>query len=99
MDALKKTVHLAMMEYAKKGLNSQSYLTRSDDNTVLTVVTIPQQKAKPPFISLLVRIIDQHILIERDQNDKPLIDALLQASIPRSQIILVYKGENTPETA
>jgi hypothetical protein len=32
-------------------------------------------------------------------NNKPLIDALVQAGIPRAQIILAYAGENAPETA
>ena len=38
-----------------------------------------------------------HIVIERDVNDKPLVDALLQAGIPRKQIVLAYAGEPVNE--
>lgn len=32
-------------------------------------------------------------------NNKPLVDALMQAGIPRAQIILGYAGEAVPESA
>ncbi len=98
MDSLIETVRAALLSYAKKGLNSDSRLMHSEDNTILSVVTIvkPQNNS---FISLLVRVLADTIIIERDQNDKPLVDALLQAGIPRSQIILAYAGEPVPESA
>jgi hypothetical protein len=37
------------------------------------------------------------VVIERDQNDKLVVDALLQAGVPRSQIVLAYAGEHVPE--
>ena len=51
------------------------------------------------FVSLLVRLLADTIIVEHDQNDKPLVDALVQAGIPRSQIILTYAGEAAPESA
>jgi hypothetical protein len=39
------------------------------------------------------------IVIEMDDSNKPLVDALLQAGIPRSKIILAYAGEPVPESA
>ena len=51
------------------------------------------------FVSLLVRILPGVVVIERDQNDKPLVDALVQAGIPREKIILAYAGEPVPEAA
>ncbi len=44
-------------------------------------------------MGLVVRLINDKIVIERDVNDKPLVDALVQAGIPRQQIILAYAGE------
>jgi hypothetical protein len=96
MDTLKDTVLSAMAGYARKGLNSHSYLTHNDDNTILSVVTVPQRE-NAAFMSLLVRILADKIVIERDQNDKPLVDVLVQAGIPRNQIILAYAGEPAPE--
>jgi hypothetical protein len=96
MDTLKDTVQNVMMGYARKGLNSQSYLTHSDDNAILSVITTVQGK-NTSFMSLLVRILADTIIIERDQNDKPLVDALVQAGVPRSKIILAYAGEPVPQ--
>jgi hypothetical protein len=98
VDTLKETVRTVMMGYARKGLNSHGYLIHSDDNTILSVVTVPTGKASS-FVSLLARILGETIIIERDQNDKPLVDALVQAGIPRTQIILAYAGEPVPESA
>ena len=44
-----------------------------------------------------MRLLEDHIIIERDVNDKSLVDALLQANIPRSQIVLAYAGEPVNE--
>jgi hypothetical protein len=48
---------------------------------------------------LVVRLIGEKVIIERDVNDKPLVDALLQAGIPRGQIVLAYAGESVNEAA
>ena len=42
---------------------------------------------------LIVRLLEDRIIIERDVNDKPLVDALLLANVPREQIVLAYAGE------
>lgn len=96
MDTLKTIVRTAVGGYAKKGLNNVSYMTHADDDSIFSVVTVPQNQ-NGSFVSLLVRILPQVVIIERDQNDKPLVDALLQAGIPRNQIILAYAGEPVPE--
>ncbi len=96
MDTLKETVHKAVAGYARKGLNSVSYVTHSDDDSILSVVTVPSAKL-PAFVSLLVRVVGNLVIIERDQNDKPLVDALIQMGLTRSQIVLAYAGEFAPE--
>jgi hypothetical protein len=45
-----------------------------------------------------LRILGNTAIVERDQNDKMVKDALLQAGIPREKIILAYAGEPIPET-
>jgi XisI protein len=96
MDRLTSVVRTAVMGYARKGLNSQSHLTHNDDDTVFSVVTVTQKNTS--FVSLLVRVAGETVIIEQDRNDKPLVDALVQAGIPRSQIILAYAGEPVPAT-
>jgi vancomycin permeability regulator SanA len=48
---------------------------------------------------LIVRTIGDIIVIDRDNNSKPLFDALLQAGVPREQIVLAYAGESIPHAA
>jgi len=97
MDSLTQTVYDVVKGYARKGLNSQSYFTHDDDNTILSVVTITADNTS--FVSLLVRISNSIVIVEQDRNDKAVVDALLQAGIQRESIRLVYKGEPIPAAA
>ena len=98
MATLKQIVHQVVSEYAKDGLNCTSYLTQNDDGSLLTVVDIEDSPQVHDLdISLVVRIIGEQIVIERDLNNKPALDALIQAGIKRKNIILAYAGESVPE--
>jgi hypothetical protein len=95
MDALRETLHPVLAGYAGEMLNGYSYLTTSADGTMFAVIGlgfIGDQR----FVdtSLVVRLERDTVVIERDINNKPLIDALLEAGVPRSQIILAYAGES-----
>jgi hypothetical protein len=96
MDTLKEILLSCMKGYAGKGLNSISYLTENDKNNVFTVVDIAQLKEKRIVDNgLVVRLINDRIIIEHDINDKPLVDALVQAGVSREKIVLAYAGEAT----
>ncbi len=101
MDSLKKTVYEVIAGYTGKALNGYSYLTTNEDHTLLAVVDIeqPKEKRQPHYAgtSVIVQIIGDMVIIDRDQNDKLVVDALLQAGIPREQIILAYAGESLQE--
>jgi hypothetical protein len=98
MDRLKETLQAAMQTYAGEALNGYSYLTSSADEKVFTVVSVGSITGRHIVdTGLVVRLLDNQIIIERDVNDKPLVDALLQAGIPRKQIKLVYAGETVQE--
>jgi len=97
MDTLRETVRSVMEGYAKRGYNSRSHLMQNEDGTLFTVITVPEKSAS--FVSLLVRVIGQKVIIERDQNDKMLVDALIQAGVSREKIVLAYAGEPVPESA
>lgn len=98
MATLKQTVHQVVSEYAKDGLNCVSYLTQNNDGSLLTVVDI-EATPHDMDVSLVVRIIGEQIVIERDLNNKPAVDALVQAGVDRKDIILAYAGEAVPEAA
>lgn len=97
MATLRETVRAVMEPYAVEGANYDSFLTISPDENVYTVVDIARDSRSRHFTatSLIVRIVDKQIIIEHDDNDKPLVDALIQAGIPQEQIILAY-NEETP---
>jgi hypothetical protein len=100
MENLANIVRKAMSTYATEGENGYSYLTQTLDGDVFTVVYVSQQRGKTEIdTGLLVRIVNGRIIVLRDQNNKPLVDALLQAGVPREQIVLAYAGESVEETA
>jgi len=90
----------AIAEYAKPPANGYAYFTESPDGQLFTVVDVYQQQGtRQASTGLIVHLTPEHIVIERDMNNKPLVDALVQRGIPRQRIILAYAGEPLPETS
>jgi hypothetical protein len=100
MDKLKETLQQVMTGYAVRGLNCYSYLTANEDETLFSVITIARVRdERIAEADMIVRLLDDKVIIEEDQNDRPLVDALVAAGIPRQQIILAYAGEAVPKAA
>ncbi|MCC6613055.1 MAG: XisI protein [Anaerolineae bacterium] len=100
MDSLKETLKSVMATYAKKGFNGYTYLTTSADGDQLVVTGVGNTRSgRVVSTALVAQIIGDSIVIECDNTNKPLVDALLDAGIPREQIILAYAGEPVPEGA
>ncbi|MDQ7026401.1 MAG: element excision factor XisI family protein [Anaerolineae bacterium] len=100
MENLKLIVEREMREYAGEGLNGYTYFTKSDNQTIMSIVFVGQiDEQQFTTTSMMVRVVADRIIIEDDKTNKPLIDALLQAGVPRDQIVLAYAGEKTEETA
>ena len=94
MDRLIDTLRKVLEGYTGEALNGYSYLTESKDGNAFTIVSIGYLPDKRVVdAGLIVRLLENRIIIERDLNDKPLVDALLQANVPRRQIVLAYAGE------
>ncbi len=100
MATLKEAFQTVIEGYTGKGLNGYAYLAHDSEQDVYTVISVGYIRQRR-FVdaNLIVRLLGDRIIIERDQNDKPLVDALVQAGIPRKQIILAYAGEPVPESA
>ena len=81
-------------------LNGYSFLTTSADANVFVIVGLGYIGDKH-FVdtSLVARLAGKTIIIEYDVNNKPLIEALLAAGVPRSQIVLAYAGESSDAAA
>ena len=100
MDRLKDALYRAMEGYAGRALNGYSYLLQSADRQVFAVVSIGHVRDRDIIeTGLLVRLVGERIVIERDVNDKPLVDALVEAGVARNQIVLKYAGESADEAA
>ena len=99
MDTLKDTVRHVVEGYAGKAHNGHLYLTVSPTDDVFTVVGVGVVNGQR-FVttSLVVRTVDDLVIVERDQNDKIVLDALIQAGILREKIVLAYAGDPVPET-
>jgi hypothetical protein len=98
MDTLKMTLQRVIEGYTGKGLNGYAYLINDSERAVFTVISVGYIKGQRLVdANLIARVVDDKIIIERDMNDKVLVDALLQAGVPRSQVALAYAGEPVPE--
>jgi hypothetical protein len=100
MEPLKAIFEAVIQGYTGEGLNGHAYLMHDpalEIYTVISVGTIRQRRVTDA--NLIVRLTGNKIIIERDMNDKTLVDALVQAGIPRHSIILAYAGEPVPESA
>ena len=99
MDSLRETLRQMMSGYTGEALNGYSYLTHDQEQNLFTVVSVGHIGERRIIdTGLVVRLDGNTIIIEHDANDKPLVDALLEIGVPRSQIILAYAGE-TPQQA
>jgi hypothetical protein len=86
--------------YAGEMLNGLSFFTASPDNHLFAVIDISIQAGKRyADAGLIARIDGTNVIIEHDMNDEPLVDALVQAGVPREQIVLGYIGEPFNEAA
>ena len=100
METLQHTLKTALAGYAGPALNGESLLTANADGRVLTIVSIgPVAGETVVDIGLIARVVDERVIIYRDVNNKPLVEALLQAGVPRRQIVLVYAGEIVTDAA
>lgn len=100
MATLSEVLRQTMAGYAGPALNGWSYLTSSDDQQFFTITSVGQVRDHHIVdTGLVARVAGDRIVIERDINDKPLVDALLQAGVPREQIVLAYAGESAADAA
>ncbi len=88
-----------VLRYAGYSPIAKLYPLIDDSNQSYAVVMMEDSpEIKPAWIVVMARVIDNKIIIEEDTSlDKPLVDALMMnAHIPREQIVLRYAGESIP---
>ena len=100
MDTLKATFESVIDGYTGEGLNGHAYLVHDSALDIYTVISVGYiRQRRITDANLIVRLLGNKIIIERDMNDKSLADALIQAGISRQSIVLAYAGEPVPESA
>jgi hypothetical protein len=95
---LKSILTEELKDYSGEALNGWSYLLQDTEGNHFSILDVGFfDGERVTGVSLIVIVTDEHIIIERDQNDKPLFEALIDAGVPRENIILGYAGEPLPE--
>lgn len=80
--------------YTGQGLNDYAYLTTNESEGIYTIVDIATIHDKRIVGTvLIVRLVNNQVIIELDHHDKTLADALQAKGVPESQIALAYRGE------
>lgn len=80
--------------YTGEGLNDYAYLTSNEVEQIYTIIDIATVRGKRLIGTVLVaRLTEDQIVIEIDQHDKTLADALRARGVPESQIVLAYRGD------
>lgn len=84
-----------MAKYAGEGLNAESYLMENRAESIYTIIDIAQVRGRRIIGTVLVaRIEDNKVVIELDNNNKLLSDALIARGISETQIIRAYETQS-----
>lgn len=86
-----------LSRYTGEGLNDYAYLTTNEAEQIYAIVDIATVRGKRLVGTVLVaRLVNDRIVIELDQHDKMLVDALKARGVPETQIVLAYRGDTIP---
>lgn len=97
MANLAEIVKSEVFWYAGGGHNAKTYPFANEELQAYAVVIVdwPVRKS-PASVVVLARIEGDTVIIEEDTTDRPLVDSLVHAGIPREKIIRAYAGETVP---
>jgi hypothetical protein len=88
MDKLTETVKQVIFSYAGSSPTVRTYALSNDAQNVFAVnITDWPEKHRTAGVVVLARIENDQVVIEEDLTDKPLVQALIDAGIPREQIV------------
>jgi hypothetical protein len=99
VDTLKNMVYEVIRGYTAPALNGKTFLTTNETQDVFAVLFVGTfLNEHIADAGLIVRIEDDVVIVEQDLNNKPFVDAIVQAGIPRDKIVLAYAGETLANT-
>ena len=96
---LTQIVQREVQDYAGSMLKGKSYTVVNTEEHVFAVVDVPDHFPRkfPVSIAVMARIVGDLVIIDEDTTDRPLVNELTRAGIPREQIICTYIGESLPQ--
>src|SRR3954463_12843068 len=96
---LTQIVQREVQGYADFMLKGKSYMVLNAEQHVFAVVDVPDHFPRkfPVSIAIMARIVGDLVVIDEDTTDRPLVNELTRAGIPRKQIICTYIGESLPQ--
>jgi hypothetical protein len=87
-------------DYAGPALRARTHYVEDAARLTFAVVAFSDHPLRfRGQIVVMARIVDDHIVIDEDISDRPLVDELVRAGVPRDRIVLYYAGETLPETS
>ena len=96
---LTEVVAREVADYVAIGMyEADAYFLHDDAKRTYSFVSVPHDHWKNALVVMFARVTAENkVVIETDHTDRPLYKALIEAGVPRSQIIRAYAGKTEPE--
>jgi hypothetical protein len=100
MDNLAEIVKTAVFWYAGGSEDTITFkMVDAEKEAWGVVIADVPTHTLPTALMVMARIVGEWVVVEADNTDRPLVDKLVAAGVPRERIILAYAGEAAPEVA
>jgi XisI protein len=97
MASLNEIVKEVVYSYTWKGLDLKTFRgTHAEENAFSVMVVDYPVHQQDAGIVVMAHIEGDLVVIDADNTDRPLVDKLVEAGIPREKIILAYVGDKIP---
>ena len=98
IDELTTIVQREVEDYTSGGYWQASAYPVSDTvRQIYTAVVVPDRpRPFPARVAVMARVVGDIVIIDEDITDRPLVNELIRAGIPREKIVLLYAGEQVP---
>ena len=90
---LHQIVEREVADYVRESPNGTLYFLADKKSPVFATIGVPQARGARSSVVVMAKIENDQVVILADITDRPLVDELVRAGIPREQIVLAYAGE------
>lgn len=98
MDHLAEIVKEVVFWYAGSSPHTKTFRLENETEHVYAVTILDTQNRQlDASVVVIARVQGDLVIIEEDLTDRPLVDRLVAAGVPRDKIIMAYMGEPVPE--